>query len=252
MSRTRPPRDTGLGWGFAVSFAIHASLAAFILFFRFSSPAPLETPVYYVDVVNLPVASPQAGSPSTGGTPEPATIAPPPQPAEMALPRKHTMAKAVAPKNSASSRESDANRAFEERMAKLQEAIEERRQEAALDALRRKAAGSGRKPERVGTPGGTGKEAGSDYASYIQSRLTDAFQSTIAHQSKTPEMVVRLTIDAGGRVIRKRIERSSGDRIFDESVFKAIDRAEKTFVPPPGGGEFEYGFIFKPQGVGKK
>lgn len=137
-------------------------------------------------------------------------------------------------------------------MAKLRQAIEERRQEAALDALRRKAAGSGRKPERVGTPSGTGKEAGSDYASYIQSRLTDAFQSTIAHQSKAPEMVVKLTIDAGGRVIRKRIERSSGDRIFDESVFKAIARAEKTFVPPPGGGEFEYGFIFKPQGVGKK
>ncbi len=252
MSRTRPSRDTGLGWGFAVSFAIHASLAAFILFFRFSSPAPMETPVYYVDVVNLPVASPQAGSPVTGGTPEPAPLPAPPQPAEMTVPQKRTLAKVNPAKSSATSRVSDASQAFEERMAKLQQAIEERRQEAALDALRRKAAGSGRKPERVGTPGGSGKEAGSDYASYIQSRLTDAFQSTIAHQSKAPEMVVKLTIDAGGHIIRKRIERSSGDRIFDESVFKAIDRAEKTFVPPPGGGEFEYGFIFKPQGVGKK
>ncbi|CAG0972439.1 energy transducer TonB [Geobacter sp.] len=251
MSRTRSPRDTGLGWGLAVSCAVHVSLAAFVLLHRFSSPPPLEAPVYYVDVVNLPVASPQAGSPVTGGSPLPAAPPPPPKPAEMALPQKHPPTKAGTHK-SAPPRESDTGKDFEERMAKLQRAIEERRQEATLDALRSKTAGSGRQPERVGTPGGTGKEAGSDYASYIQSRLTDAFQSTIAHQSKAPEVVVKLTIDAGGHITRKRIERSSGDRIFEESVFKAIARAEKTFVPPPGGGEFEYGFIFKPQGVGKK
>jgi len=251
MSRTRPPRDTGLGWGFAISCAVHASLAAFVLLYRFSPPPPLEAPVYYVDVVNLPVASPQAGSPMTGGSPLPATPSPPPKPPEMALPARRTPPKATTSK-SPPARESDSSQAFEERMAKLQREIDERRQEATLEALRRKTAGSGRQPERVGTPGGTGKEAGSDYASYIQSRLTDAFQTTIAHQSKAPEVVIRLTIDAGGHIIRKRIERSSGDRIFEESVHKAIARAEKTFVPPPGGGEFEYGFIFRPQGVGKK
>jgi len=251
MSRTRPPRDTGLGWGFAISCAVHASLAAFVLLYRFSPPPPLEAPVYYVDVVNLPVASPQAGSPMTGGSPLPATPSLPPKPPEMALPARRTPPKATTSK-SPPARESDSSQAFEERMAKLQRKIDERRQEATLEALRRKTAGSGRQPERVGTPGGTGKEAGSDYASYIQSRLTDAFQTTIAHQSKAPEVVIRLTIDAGGHIIRKRIERSSGDRIFEESVHKAIARAEKTFVPPPGGGEFEYGFIFRPQGVGKK
>lgn len=251
MSRTRQPRDTGLGWGVAASCVVHASVAAFVLLHHFSSPAPLEAPVYYVDVVNLPVAAPQAGSPVTGGSPPPAAPSPPPKPAEMALPQKRTPTKAATPKKS-SSKESDAGKAFEERMDKLQRAIDERRQEAALDSLRRKTAGSGRQPERVGTPGGTGKEAGSDYASYIQSRLTDAFQSTIAHQSKAPEVVVKLTIDAGGHIARKRIERSSGDKIFEESVYKAIARAEKTFVPPPGGREFDYGFIFRPQGVGKK
>ena len=252
MSRTRPSRDTGLGWGFVVSCAVHVSLAAFVLLYRFAPPAPLEAPVYYVDVVNLPVASPQAGSPMTGGSPLPPSPPPPPKPAEMALPAKRTPTKAAPAKSSASSRESEGSQAFEERMAKLQRAIDERHQESTLEALRRKTAGSGRQPERVGTPGGTGKEAGSDYASYIQSRLTDAFQSTIAHQSKSPEVVVKLAIDASGHITRKRIERSSGDRIFEESVFKAIARAEKTFVPPPGGGEFEFGFIFRPQGVGKK
>ena len=51
MSRTRPPRDTGLGWGLAVSCAVHLSLASFVLLYRFSPPAPLEAPDLYVYVV---------------------------------------------------------------------------------------------------------------------------------------------------------------------------------------------------------
>lgn len=136
-------------------------------------------------------------------------------------------------------------------MANLQRSIDERRQEAALDALRRKA-GSVRPPEPTGMPGATGTQAGSDYASYLQSRLKDAFEYTIAYQSKAPEVLVRLTIAGNGRLSRQRVERSSGDRIFEESVSKAITRAEKSFPPPPGGKEFEYSFIFRPQGVGKK
>ena len=101
-------------------------------------------------------------------------------------------------------------------------------------------------------PGGTGKEAGSDYASYIQSRLRDAFKTTIAYASKAPEVVLRLSIDRTGHVTKSRIERSNGDALFEDAVLKAVSKAEKSFPPPPGGGEFEQGFIFKPQGVAKK
>lgn len=101
-------------------------------------------------------------------------------------------------------------------------------------------------------PGGTGTEAGSDYPSYIQSRLTDAFRTTIAFQSKNPLVVVRITIGRNGRITQLRTEKSSGDKVFEDAVARAIAKAEQSFPPPPSREEFEYGFVFRPQGVGKK
>lgn len=141
-------------------------------------------------------------------------------------------------------------REFEERLARLERETEAKHQAAALEALKRRTAGSGK--GEAGMPGGTGREAGSDYASYIQSRLRDAFKTTIAYESKAPEVVVRLAIDRSGHVTKSRIERSSGDTLFEDAVLKAISKAEKAFPPPPGGVEFEQGFVFKPQGVGRK
>lgn len=252
MNRTSASPERGLGWGITASLVLHAALFSAVLFARFPSPSLREAPVYYVDVVNLPVASPRAGSPivAGGGAPEPPPPAAPKP--EMALPRKPVPTKGTLPGKQKPAPAEESSREFEQRLQKLQKAADEHHEEAALDALRKKIAGSARSAEQAGMPAGTGTQTGSDYASYVQSRLRDAFRATIAYQTKSPEVVVRLTIDAGGRVARQRIERSSGDRIFEESVSKAIARAEKTFSPPPGGGEFEYGFIFRPQGVGKK
>lgn len=252
MIRPRAPHERGLRWGIVASVILHLSLFAVVLRYRFPPPAPKEAPVYYVDVVNLPVAAPQAGSPTVAAGAPPKPLPPSPLKQEMALPRTPSPAKAPAEKRPSPSPAEESGREFEERLSKLQRDIDERRQESALDALRRKVTGSARAPEQPGMPGGTGAQAGSDYASYIQSRLRDAFRSTIAHQTKAPEVVLRLTIDAGGRVVRQRLERSTGDRIFEESVQKAITIAAKNFPPPPGANEFETGFIFRPQGVGKK
>lgn len=250
MSRTIIRHERGLGWGFTASLIFHASLLAVVLLARFPAHPLREAPVYYVDVVNLPVANPRMGSPTVEGGGAPPPPSPPAQKQEMALPRPAE--KNAAPLKQKAARAEDGGKEFEESLARLQGAIDERRQEAAIDALRKKTAGSARTPEQAGMPTGTGTQAGSDYASYIQSRLRDAFRYTIAHQTKSPEVVLKLTIDADGRITKQRIERSTGDRLFEESVIKAIIRAEKGFPPPPGGGEFEYGFIFRPQGVGKK
>jgi len=69
-------------------------------------------------------------------------------------------------------------------MARLERAAEARQEEAALARLQEKirSQGSG----RAGMPGGGGKEAGSDYTAYVQSRLRDAFQKTIQHTSQNP------------------------------------------------------------------
>ncbi len=246
--------DTGLGGSFLVSLLAHFSIYGVVAWFHFFPPLRVtEAPVYYVDMVNLPVAEPQAGLPAVPqGTPASATPPAPAKPSpEMKLPAKPTnrpipvvKTKPVAPQSAAES-----SRDFEERLAHLEKTSEARHEAAALDALRKKTASRG---GQAGIPGGTGRESGSDYASYIRSRLVDAFKTTIAFQEKNPKVVIVIIIDRNGRVVKTRIERSSGDRLFEDSVNRAIVRAEKEFRPPPGGGTFEYGFIFSPQGVGKQ
>lgn len=247
--------DKGLLPVLTVSLLLHATVYGLFAWLHLFPSAPFnDAPVYYVDVVNLPVESPQHGSPAAAGkeSAPPAPVKPPPP--EMKLPAKDAgralpAAKAVKPALSASQPAEESAKEFEERLAKLERASDDRHAATALEALRKKAAGKGK--GQAGMPGGTGTEAGSDYASYLRSRLVDAFKSTIAYQDKSPRTVVVLTIDRNGKVAKWRIESSTGDRLFEDSVQRAIVKAEKEFRPPPGGGTFEYGFIFTAQGVGK-
>jgi len=227
------------------SAIIHFAVFFFFLEFRF--PAHLkEAPVYYVDILDLPVANPQAGTPAGGKNPPAPSPPAPPKPQQMALPAKSPARKMVTtppkkPEPVESARE------FEEKIARLERDVEARHAAAAIEALKK----GGKAKGTAGMPGATGTEAGSDYASYIQSRLKDAFRTTIAFQSKNPQVVVRIAISRSGHVVRIRTERSSGDKVFEDSVMRAIAKAEKTFTPPPAGEEFETGFVFRPQGVGK-
>ncbi|HEX8960059.1 MAG TPA: TonB family protein [Geobacteraceae bacterium] len=239
-----------------VCWSAVAHLTVCILLVAFHFPAHFkEAPVYYVDVVNLPVAHPQAGTPS-GSPAEPKTSAASPLPAppasrEMTMPAKPAgkvpprPATVPSPKK-AETAESD--REFEDRLAKIEQRAAAGHEAAALDALRKRVAGRG----AAGMPGATGNEAGSDYASYIQSRLTDAFRSTIAFQSRNPQVTVRITIGRSGRIALVRTERSTGDKVFEDAVARAIAKAEQSFPPPPNREQFEIGFVFRPQGVGKK
>ena len=137
--------------------------------------------------------------------------------------------------------------AFAERMSRLEGKSEARHQEATMERLRSKAATSG--SGRAGMPAATGKEVGSDYSAYIQSRLKDAFHETISYTSKNPEVLIRLFIDVNGRLSRRKLERSSGDLAFELSVQRAIDMASEKFTSPPDKKIFEGLFIFKPQGI---
>jgi colicin import membrane protein len=124
---------------------------------------------------------------------------------------------------------------------------EARQQEARMARLQEKVKSQG--AGRPGMPGGNGKEAGSDYLAYLQSRLKDAFRDTISYTSKSPEMTVRIFIDTSGKLSRKKTERSSGDRAFEISVLRAIDTASEKFTPPPNRKVFEGVFVFKREGI---
>jgi colicin import membrane protein len=239
-----------MGVSVIVSTVIH--LTVFLLLAWYGSHrVPIKiAETYYVDVVNLPVAAPRAGDPARKGSDvAPAPAAPKTPKPPMALPEKPKAgAKAQKPAQSKTpTKESESASDFAERMAKLERASEARQEEAALARLREKvkAQGSG----RAGIPGGVGKEAGSDYLAYLQSRLKDAFQKTINHNSQNPEMAVRLFIDTDGKLVRRKAERSSGDRAFEISVLRAIDAASEKFIPPPGRKVFEGVFVFKREGI---
>jgi colicin import membrane protein len=223
-------------------------MAVFLLLFWYGSHMqPMKVvETYYVDIVNLPVASPQAGSPTQKGND--VESAPPPRAPEspMSIPQPRTKgSKPVARPNARTPQADESN--FSDNLAKLKGKAEAREQEAALERLRNKLASPG--SGRAGMPAAKGNEAGSDYTAYIQSRLKDAFRETISYSSKNPEIVVRIFIDADGKVARKKIERSSSDRAFEISVLRAIELASEKFTPPPNRKIFEGVFVFKPQGI---
>lgn len=248
--------DTGMGVSCIVSTVIH--LAVFLLLVWWGKLFPVITNVqetYYVDVVNLPVADPRAGSPTQKGNE--AEIAPPPPVAPvstMSLPEKlkpaaKTAAKAAAKPDPHAARSADesSEAALAERVAKMERNLEARREDAVMERLRSKLKSSG--SGRSGMPAAGGTEQGSDYTAYIQSRLKDAFRDTISYSTKNPEMIVRLFIDSGGKLTKRITERSSGDRAFELAVLRAIDMASEKFTPPPDKKIFEGVFIFKPQGI---
>jgi colicin import membrane protein len=259
MTRRRRKQNiqptNGLGGMLALSLVLHLVFffwAAQVALYHQDLPPTAQA--IFVDVVNLPVESPQAGSPS-GGSAVPAApvkavpVAPPPRaPREMRQPaaKKVVVKTAKVPPKTAAG---ETPQEYEARLAALERTAEARHQEAALADIQRRIAS--RNTGAAGMPGASGSQAGSDYAAYIQSRLKESFSLTIAWQAKKPLVAVRLTIDARGNTSWK-IEKSSGDVIFEDAVSRAIQLAEKNFPPPPGGKEFSYGFVFRPEGVDKK
>lgn len=246
--------DSGMGAGFIVSAVIHVTV--FLLFAWWGELLPHKPPIqetYYVDMVSLPVAAPQAGN--AGASPAQAAIAAPSPPAAMVVPKAAPVKKAVKPaakvalkpgKVTAQQEGAITESSFEERMAKLEKSAEARREEAVLKQLQNKVKSAGTK---TGTPALNGTEAGVRYVDFIKSRLEDALKTTSSYSTKNPEVAVRLAINSEGRLIRMKVERSSGDARFELAVRRAIDLASEKFTAPPGRAVFENGFVFKPQGI---
>ncbi len=258
MSRPVSRDDTVSAVCFAASAVIHLTVFLLLLWWGRlfpSQPAIHET--YYVEVVNLPTAEPQAGIPAAKIS-EPAPDPPPAAPQPMSIPVPPP-AKAPPPKVAKSvtkpakpttgkvKEPAETESAFESQMAKLENARNASREEAVMENLRNKVKGTaGSKP---GMPGAGGNTAGSSYPDFIKSRLEDALKVTSSYSSKNPEVFVRLTISAEGKLAKMNIERSSGDAVFEMAVRRAVDLASSKFVPPPNHAVFENGFVFKPKGI---
>ncbi|MEI6212795.1 MAG: TonB family protein [Desulfuromonadales bacterium] len=247
MAIQKVDEDSALGYGLIGSTAIH--LAVFLLLVWWGKLFPTVMTIketYYVDVVTMPVADPRAGSPTQKGD-EPQVTPPPPSQAQMTVPQQTSKTAQRAANKIAPQKAAPSDDDFAKRMAKLEKNVEARHEESVLEGLRTKVKSNG--SGRAGMPGASGKERGSDYSAYIQSRLKDAFRETISYTTKNPEMIVKLYIDTNGKLTRRTPEKSSGDRAFELSVQRAIDMASEKFPPPPAKQPFEGVFVFKPQGI---
>uniref|UniRef100_C6E650 TonB family protein n=1 Tax=Geobacter sp. (strain M21) TaxID=443144 RepID=C6E650_GEOSM len=250
--RTEPTRRyPGPQGMFALSFACHLVVFLIIAKWQFYPEFhPDDTPVTYVDMVTLPVASPQAGTPAPpaeeeGAPPPPAAPAAPAmvQPAKPAKPAAKVPAAEPKAKTAPANPAAQA-REFNERLAKLERVAQEKRQAEVMERLRKKGS------QQTGMPGARGTEAGSDYPSYLQSRLKDALKEVMVSQTKSPQVIATITVSGDGRIAQYHVEKGSGDPLFDDAVHRAVTLAGKSLVPPPGGAPFKRMFRFRPEGVG--
>ncbi len=232
----------------AISLGIHVVLYYLLATFHFTIPNFREEPVCYVDITNLPVASPRHGTaaPAAASAPQRTTE---PEMKQPSLPTPKTSPQPAAKPVTTAAKPAETAQDFEKRMARIAQDVGARHTDSAIEALQKKMAAAGSK-EPQGMPTGTGTQSGSSYAAYIQSRLADAFRETIAYESGNPQTAVLLTIDQNGRLIGQKIVRSSKDQLFENAVRRAISLASSHFPPSPDGKHHEICFVFRPQGVG--
>lgn len=253
MIQTALQRDRTARWTFTLSVALHL-LIIFVCnnndFFR---PKLREATPYYVDLVSLPTADPApAGSAPAAPPPQmpdvPASKPAAPQKPAMTLPAKQPPAvPAKAPPVPDQNQREQEAREFSEKMNRLEQAVEARRQSEALAALQKRVA----EKKGAGVAAASGTSSGVDYGAYIQSRLKDALSTTIAFQSRKPEASVHIAIDQNGKLLKYVMVRPSADILFNNAVIRAIEKAKADFPPVPSGKRFEKLYVFSPQEVQK-
>lgn len=241
--RRRDPNPWGL---LLLSFFLHLAVLFICSHKGFFKPVAREATPYYVDIVSLPVLAPAPANPepqSAATAPSPVSI-----PATRVQPAMKLPAKTSAPvPPSPEAREQEA-REFAQRMSRLEHNAEARHQAEALASLQKRLAD---KKASAGGATAAGSDKGSDYGAYIQSRLKDALATTIVYRSKAPEVTVHLYIDKKGKLIRYVMKTPSSDKLFNDAVIRAIEKAKQDFPPTPTGTGFDKLFVFSPQEVTK-
>lgn len=219
-------------------------------------------PVYHVDLVNLPVMSPQAGRPDARppkpqakpAAAEPAKAPPaPPKPAARPDAVKVTRP-AVQPKKPEAAPKAASKAASKESTYEKEtsSAIEDMRRRQEIEALKQQLAQLGAKDTRqaaavpgapVGMMDGKGTEAGISYDAWLHEYLKQAWTLSRYQVSRRDlQATVRLVFDAQGNLLDYTFVKKSGEERFDDSVRKAILQLKK--LPNPPGSRMEKEVVF--------
>jgi len=212
-------------------------------------------PVYVVDLVNLPVANPQAGRPDATPKQKPAPPAPKPKP--VVKPKPKAAAKpapkpkpVVKPKPQSAAKPEikptpkadyrDAVSAIEK--LKRQKEIEQLKQ--SLSAM---ATQDTRQAEAVKAPlgevTGSGTEAGVGRQTWLQAYYKQAWSLSKYQVSQLDlAATIQVVFDARGYLKDYRVIEKSGDQRFDDSVTQAVRSLEQ--LPTEPGRQVEYTIHF--------
>ncbi len=227
------------GWLVLLSFALHLSLVLVLSGLHLPRRPPPRAPVYFVDLLNRPVARPQAGRPDArpATLKTPAKVAPAkPTPLPSPPPVKTAPLKTVAAKPPPPAKEPPAK----EPPAKEPPAASDYRQTEETIDLMRKLAQVAAKDTRqapaatpVGMPEGQGDQAGVDQLTWLKA-FFKASWSLSKYQVTRRDLETRVEVrySPEGLLLDYRILESSGDRTFDDSVKGAILKEQQLPFAP--------------------
>ncbi len=278
-------REKGLGPTLLLSLVVHLAVA--VVFSGVIAPRfPKERkPVYYVDLVHLPVKNPQAGRPDARPkTPEkPKKTLPEPAPVKKVEPKKaepkvvkkpepakpkaetvkkpapkpepkpatKAAVKKAEPKPEPKPEPKAKQGSYDDALAAMKKMQAKKEIEDLKAKLAALAASDTRQDSPivdapVGMPEGRGTEAGPSQAAWIQTFLKNNW-SLSKYQVLRPslEAEVHLIYDAQGNLLDFRFLSESGDATFDESVKKAIVKSKTLPFQPDHRLEIDAVFNLK-------
>ena len=223
-----------LGRAFLISFGLHFLI--FLLFSGLILPhfGRDRRPVYYVDLVNLPVERPQAGRPDA---------APKKSVKKKAAKKSSSVVKksssvSVSQKGPVKSGPSDAD--INAKIAAMQQKKQSRQE---IEDLKQKLAalatadtrGEDAAPDApIGMPEGTGDEVGIDQMLWLQAYLRDKWALSEYQVTRLDlEAKVLIEYDQKGRLIDFRFLEKSPDEVFNNSVKSAILKSQQLPLPEP-------------------
>jgi len=235
---SRAPQEPKIGRMFLVSLGLH--LLVFLIF----SGALVFTgdrdrrPVYYVDLTQAPVAKPQAGRPDA--RPKPTKQAP-----------KKTVQKTVkktvkqAPVKKTVSKPPEAVKSTAPAIsdAEIQKKLDALRREREREELKQKlaalAAGDSRDDEALGSdvplgePEGQGDEVGISQLRWLEEFIKANWSLSRYQVSRTDvEASAWVIYSSEGRLVDFSLQEASGERVFDDSIKKAILKSNQLSFEP--------------------
>lgn len=241
-------KSQGIYSAFTVSIFVHALLiAAAVIAARHSNIKKLPPPYVVSLVSDFQSGQPSSNAGNTTVAPQPAAI---PRPEVRIKTPESRIQTPAQEKQKRTSRKED-----EGRVRDMIAALQAKKKVEKMAALKKIVDIGGQKsgtsrsgpPQRLaakGTPSSAGNQqsSGSDYYSKIVDRIK---QQWIFPESidKDLEAVVSIKIAKDGSVTIDRVEKSSGNALFDRSVLRAITKAGP--LPQPAQ-DMEIGVRFKP------